>query len=680
MKKVFLLSLGLILGLSAFAQNRSAKMAKTNDTPKEAVISQVQQIMAGREAAPATVAPMAKPNMTRVANSRYFKDGEVEFEEFETMVTNYDLQSNSALGNRMAAWPDGSAVVTETRGMGESYEGRGTGYNYYDGEDFGEQPEESVECAANNDPTYYAGWPSICAVGNSEYLASHSGGNVEIYKRDVKGTGDWTKISTISGRTWPRLGYTTDGTLHIICADQTGNSSIGYTNYINYYRSTDGGLTWTENPYIATLEDEHYNNIGADDYVMATNGERVAIMFGGYTYDVFYILSEDAGLTWTKQTIAAVPYPELDLATNWNGGNPIISSNTDTIYAADNSLAIAIGNDGTVHCAFGLFAWAPSTNASDQFSYWRGYQSIVYWNSQYTNEQGGHNIPAFGDWSGDANHPGWNNNGENGISGTLRYKRLWEMTWANEQLENGDPNLNIFGWNSEKTPGSPCDLEEYWDNSWGSYRTYGAATMPAICLDDNNNVTVVFAQLSDDRTAATTDGPYYLYSIWMHQRINNVWNDPCTEVSLSTDVTHMMDECYSVSGITNAANNTMWFSYSADDEFDLFLDLSNGGVQEEQTDNTIYVIKLATYDVVADTKDVVYNIYPNPASDYIRISSEANANATITFVNLAGQTVKTFKKSLVAGDNTISIDLASGVYFCTVNANGFSKTTKVVVK
>lgn len=57
-----------------------------------------------------------------------------------------------------------------------------------------------------------------------------------------------------------------------------------------------------------------------------------------------------------------------------------------------------------------------------------------------------------------------------------------------------------------------------------------------------------------------------------------------------------------------------------------------------------------------------------------------SADATITFSNLAGQTVKSFNKNLSTGNNTINIDLASGVYFCTVSANGFSKTTKVVVK
>ena len=80
-------------------------------------------------------------------------------------------------------------------------------------------------------------------------------------------------------------------------------------------------------------------------------------------------------------------------------------------------------------------------------------------------------------------------------------------------------------------------------------------------------------------------------------------------------------------------------------------------------------------------RDVVYNVYPNPATDMINVASSMNADAMITFTNLAGQTVKVVNTNLATGNNSISInDLNSGVYFCTVEANGFSHTTKVVVK
>ena len=79
-------------------------------------------------------------------------------------------------------------------------------------------------------------------------------------------------------------------------------------------------------------------------------------------------------------------------------------------------------------------------------------------------------------------------------------------------------------------------------------------------------------------------------------------------------------------------------------------------------------------------QDVVYSIYPNPATDYVVVKSSQEVEANISIVNLVGQTVKQFNKNLKLGENTIGIDLKSGIYFCTISANGFNKTIKFVVK
>ena len=82
-----------------------------------------------------------------------------------------------------------------------------------------------------------------------------------------------------------------------------------------------------------------------------------------------------------------------------------------------------------------------------------------------------------------------------------------------------------------------------------------------------------------------------------------------------------------------------------------------------------------------EAQDPIYGIYPNPVvGNIMNVKSAMDADATITIVNLVGQTVKQFNQSLHMGDNAISIDLKSGVYFCTINANGFNNTVKFVVK
>ena len=656
MKKVFLLSVGLLLGATAFAQNRADLLPKV-DAKKQCVKVAVQQDVLGDENSAMKFTPTrALPHATEV---RDFGD----WIEATTMTTRYDLQSNSSIGNRIAAWGDGSAAIVSTWASDDAYATRGAGYNYFNGTEFSDEPTARVEPVKS-------GWPSICAYGDSEYLASHCDGT-HVYKRDVKGTGAWTDLGMVTTYTWPRIAATADGTLHLIAGDQDASNTK--LNYIKYFRSTDGGITWTENEYIANLEEEYHNGIGADDYVMATNGNTIAIMFSSMQYDIFYIISHDAGLTWEKNVIATFPYPDYDDEENWASGSPVISSLTDTIYSSDNSHSIAIDNEGTVHVAFGLIPWAPAEDQQGYISIWTWMGGIVYWNSNYVNDMGTNCIPPYGSAAIDANHPEWALNGENGISSTLNYDRLIALAWGDGDEIDINPNLNIFGWQSEKNPGTPADWSEYQSNHWGWYRTYGFATTPAVAVSDDV-VTIMYSQLSDARD----DGNFYYRSAFYHQRIDGVWNNPNTEVCLSTEFEHMSDEVYPTFGCSNVVNGHAWFGYSADDIQGLKLDDD----QTQNSDNLIWAIRLAVANNpgVSEQMEAVYNIYPNPATDHVVVSSAMNTDATIAFTNLAGQTVKTLNRSLTVGENTINIDLESGVYFCTVNANGFNRTVKVVVR
>ena len=68
-----------------------------------------------------------------------------DFDEYTTMTTNYDLQSNSSLGNRIATWSNGCAsfVATWDHSNNTSFPDRGAGYNHYcpDTKGMGDEPE-----------------------------------------------------------------------------------------------------------------------------------------------------------------------------------------------------------------------------------------------------------------------------------------------------------------------------------------------------------------------------------------------------------------------------------------------------------------------------------------------------------------------------------------------------------
>jgi len=683
MKKVLFLMLALAVGMtSAFAQVKpNFKAFKKSDAYKTSVSAKVQDLK-GREAAPASFAPTEA--ITRAAVHHAAKG----FDEWETMETFYDLQSNGALGNRIAVWPDGTAAVVATWGNdGSGYTNRGTGYNYYDGSDFGDMPEASVE-----DPLY-SGWPSIAPLGNGEILASHGNNNTNVFKRTVKGEGAWEDVHTFTGWTWPRVATTHNGQyVHAIFADQDASNSL--LNYVNYSRSTDGGATWSEpaNPPMVDVEGMYHNGIGADDYVMAVNGDRIAILFAGCFYDLFYIYSEDNGETWTKQIIYNYPYDHaIDWGTWTPGPSSPYNSATDSIWAVDNSASIAIDNNGTVHVAFGLIRVAPSNDASaaaGSYSYWPFTDGIVYWNSEYENEKGGHEILPFGEWSGDAqliaDDPTWTLNGTNGISNTMRDERIWALA-----EEDGFDHLNLIQ-PDENHNGELDYLNDIWTNNWGAYRSLGIATMPAISIDEHGNMIIAYSAISEKRTGFLPSGKeMYLRSgmITVRDATGDWFYDT---INLSALYEHSSDEVYPITANSQGSNKEFWLYYSADDEMGLVLDYNTGDdAQSTVTTNAIYAVRVNTSEFVNTTEVVnpmtAARVYPNPATTTLNIEVNASQNSDVNMCvyNIMGQKVAEKNGTINTGINTLDIntsELSSGVYFVTVKANGFDKTMKFVVK
>ncbi|MEZ5196697.1 MAG: hypothetical protein R2764_09930, partial [Bacteroidales bacterium] len=129
-------------------------------------------------------------------------------------MTRYDLQTNTSPQNRFHVYDDGTMGAVWTMGFDDpNFADRGTGYNYFDGNAWGEQPQERIE-------TIRTGWPSYAPYGeNGELVVSHDfgAGSLLYLMRDAKGTGDWSEM-TLEGPgepiSWNRT--TTSGINHDI--------------------------------------------------------------------------------------------------------------------------------------------------------------------------------------------------------------------------------------------------------------------------------------------------------------------------------------------------------------------------------------------------------------------------------------------------------------------------------
>ncbi len=664
MKKVFLLSLGLVLGLGAFAQNRVMK----NDAQKAVANGKIVAVGTEMTTEASTYAPQAAKS---VVISRYD-----DLEDAEAMYTYYDLQSNQYVANRMYQLPNGNVAITATMSheANQSANDRGTGYNFYNGE-WNDMPETRVE-------PYKTGWPSIARWGaNGEILLCHGNGHMQCFTREIAGEGEWQEMGalpdypegypyTTEYGTWPRVvtcGENNNIIVAVAALQHSFAPAIDSTDVRTVMYRSEDATNWTISygPLADLPTPYHIGNFSADDYALAANGNTVALLYSGcLTNSVWMFKSEDCGLTWNTTRIWEHPFEGVDLT------EPGLDYG-DTLFMPMNG-SITIDNNGVAHVALNTFEMAHlADDDPGYYTYWNGrpVDGILYWNDTQ-------------DPIHDTDHPeyiGTSLESHFATANPFHAARLW---WPIPE----DPGYVHMVSDSTKWIGYIPMYEGYdWDN--GSYfmsqteyvsKLYGASGHPALSCDPDGNLACAFSSPNVTRD----NGSYYLRSIYVSYRCadNGYWEQ--VEDDITEDVMLMYSECLFTISVPNTVNSgEFWFGYQADDQLGFYW--GNNASQTSASENFIHaskVIRPCGDGVEEGAQDVVYNIYPNPAKDYVVVNSAMDADATITFVNLAGQTVKSFNKALTTGENTISIDLESGIYFCTVNANGFNKTVKVIVK
>ena len=646
MKKVFLLSLGLIMGLGAFAQNRVMK----ND--KKAFTVDSRKTVVGTETTTqaSTYAPQAAKS---VVISRYD-----DLEDAETMWTHYDLQSNSWCSNRMYQLPNGKVgiVATMSHEANQSASDRGTGYNFYDGSDWDDMPETRVEGDTRT------GWPTIAQWGaEGEIMISHS--PTCAWTREVAGEGAWELKSALPGHpeghpydtdafSWPRVATSGDNhnIIHVIGDIQHSVSNDEVHHYQVYLRSEDA-VNWTISYSPLADANEEYDHYSADAYNITANGHNVAMIYGDdlQSHIVMY-KSTDDGQTWERTVIWENPY----YGCNWETDECSIF--TDTMFGPSN-VALVIDNNGVVHVAMNTYEYIHS-ELGNTYTTWSGraVDGIYYWNDTQ-----------------DAPIQSPDGNPHHAL-------RLWWPAGDGYTLMDADSTKWIgfvpMHYDANGSEIQYANDKFYRENDYFYKFRSGQSGMMAFSCDPAGNLACAFSAPN----TARENGSYYYRSIYVSYLDveDGYWRQ--AEIDLMDDIMFMFSEGIFTISVDNTVNvDEFWFGYQADDQIGLYW--GSNATQAAATDNFIHAVKILRGDSVEEgAQDVVYNIYPNPAKDYIVVSSAMDADATITFVNLAGQTVKSFNKALTTGENSINIDLESGVYFCTVNANGFNKTVKVIVK
>ncbi len=664
MKKILLAVSALFLINAMFAQD----VVKTRNLN---TVAMKKTVYTGREeAAPQEVTPMLRTTSRNIIGTTF-----------------YDLQTNGSQAPKMYAHADGTISAAWTT-MAGSATSRGTGYNYFNGTSW-INPGTSTDRIEN----VKTGWGTMTCVGDAEIVASHnglaSGGALVISIRPHKGTGDWT-YSTLEGPAvsngsststcllWPAI-TSIGNTIHLIACTESDEGFLyqGIQTCLLYYRGTfnpsDNTITWQAPRIVGDVTSSELKSFSGDAYAIASKGNTVAIVNAPTFGDVFLWKSSDNGETFTKTTVFQHPYPGFEESTTLV---------LDTPYVADGSCAVAIDDNGKAHLAFGITRLLNDDISDGTYSYYPGVVGMLYWN--------------------EAQQPILNANAT-----TL------------------DPeNIEAAGYTVFKRSDLNNDGGAYW-SSGGDIPGYGvsAVSMPQI-VADNGKVYVFYSAILDwpfmdvnndydakyfrgiFGTKSTDNGSTFGDVSWLSYNKDCYYINDWSWVSDTNDVMQHAMEALWVDGesvfpavapqIVNGQISMWW-----QQDFFAGSQVKEGGSIAEnyihfQTlpadsvgiyNNTNEVWQGIWIDPTGISNRVIsgMKVYPNPASESVNVSfsSEENANAVISVMNLMGQTVYTENVNIHEGCNMVTLSVnnfRSGVYMVNIKTNKGTSTQKLIVK
>jgi hypothetical protein len=621
MKKILLSAMAILIALAVVAQERTPLSSEFSNKSVQAEFK-----------APIRDLGALENTINETVASRGLAPLEAEIGN-----TWFDLQTNSAVANRLYRWDDGSMGAVWTTGIQSppGFPDRGTGYNYFDGTSWGPVGTTRIESVRT-------GWPSYTAWGpNGEAVIAHpAAGPLVLSVRENKGTGDWIQraLPPPAGHNdlvWPRMisAGENNNTLHVLV-----NSYVAYQGQsfaLMYSRSTDGGLTWNPlNVVLPEIGPAHYTGFNADDYVWAyANGDAIAFVVGSQWHDLILMKSDDNGDTWTKTVIWEHPYPMFD----WN-----TTITTDTLWAPDGSFQVALDNDGMAHVVFALSRVA-HTEPGTTYNYWPYTDGIVYWNEN------------MGPFPTNPTNPHWT------LHADLLYESGHLIGWT--QDVDGDGDVSIF------------DLELM------VYRSLGISTMPTIHVDDMNRIFVIWSST----TETFDDGTYYYKKLWARTSPDGgyTWGD---FHHITDDIMHMFDECI-YPQLANTSDGKVYYHYQADETPGLALD-----DEHPYQLNRIILGEITKPELVGTGSNLTSNAFavhqnfPNPVKGTTQFAIElkGRTQVSVEVYNLMGQKVITDNRGYMnTGQHLIQLDMnsyAPGMYFYTVKAGNETVTRKMIVE
>jgi len=603
MKKVTLFLLAFCFSMLAFAQSKYSK-SPVQSVPARAIKNQ----------------PVAVQPANPVANAKSV---------LETTIgtSQYDMQTNGSIGQRLRVYPDGKMAGVWTRGFESA--GRGTGYNFDDGTGWGTVPTSRIENART-------GWPSYAQLGaDGEIVIAHLDDGLKISTRTVRGQGSWN-YKTLMGPagatdiSWPSI--ITSGPdhnyIHMIASTYTAYQGLDLA--LLYYRSLDGGLNWDKSEVILPqMTSADYDGFNGDEYAWGTpHGDTIYFVVSGPWIDTFIMKSDDNGENWTKIPILSNAYKKLapgvtDLA-------PFTMS--------DGSAACEMDNSGIIHVAFGIGGGFLQGSTPYILVNKNG---LVYWNTTMPMLQDSLNLDTL---EAHGQLLGYVSDGPN-PNDTITDAPSYRVGLSSfPQISIDAYNNKYFLW-SAVAPGNPSPDPYNFRHLIGRAWFHDKASWGDM-IDFNGDFT-------------------YIYTEFVYPAMaKNILNDN-------------LEVIYQTSGQPGSATATSTATVP--------VPIHDVNIDHRQIPGSSFWPTAIGNHADAGSNFVSQN-YPNPVTGdtRIRIHLEESCLVTVDVTNLAGVNLMEISKGFVSsGNHDVTLDarqLAPGIYFYTVTMGQEKVTKKMIVQ
>ncbi|MBI1224658.1 MAG: T9SS type A sorting domain-containing protein [Bacteroidetes bacterium] len=559
-------------------------------------------------------------------------------QEKEIGRTNFDIQTIASLGRRIGEPSDGTiGAAWQMSFIQPNFDDRGTGYNYFDGADWGPNPTAQVEGTRS-------GYPSYTVMENgTEVVISHkalsAGWQLIAYTKPLGAT-TWTPHILPSdvpgGNVWAKIaaGGADGNSLHVVGItlhpDFGGSEYLGMTNHPLYWRSTDGGQTWDKQDVVLPgVDSSKYLTMPAEAYNIEARGETVAISITGLFGDILVMKSTDNGETWEKHVVYDFPldkwngeaYSESDLPPDDNAPEPLAT------FSSDGAGSLVIDDQGMVHLFFGELYVAGNT-ADASISVYLGTNGIGYWSES---------------------------------SGTL-------TTIAGAEDLDGDMEITLGG-------------------SIGDYRytNAGLASFPTASIDADGNIFLVYMAFNELFTDGSGGNTYRHIFIIKSADGGETWSAPFGIINPEvTELPEFVEAAFPA--IPSFTGDNIQLIYQQD--YIPGLTASGATVPDQ------YIMHLSLnkddFSIISEDKEVIsernsLTIFPNPAHTlvYVDFDLAQGSVVSLSLFSLLGEQLSSKKlDNLGAGKQSTFLDVSDlnpGIYVVKVENDEMALTKKLVI-